>query len=365
MTVHPTGPGELHAPQPQRAVVPLGRPGVHVGADSGARQRCCRTVGPRPRGGRGAGWCGLLHGVPPLPVRQVGGGGDLGRPGVPGDGHHRLPQLLHEQGVVSGRGAGPHGSGVGPGEHLPTEALRRLHRSQGRPRGGAGDAVLVVDHLDGVHHRERRDGARGPSAHRIDHPAEDLGRGEASGCVVHQDEVHRIGQAGQTRGDRVGALGPAGHHGGPVRARAARRRPEQLRRTVLPAGRRHHHHLTHPLAREQAVEGVLEQRGPVDLDERLGQARPQPGAGTRRDDDDPDGSAAVGVVRGHGVVQSGTLSSRGPRRGSPRRAPRRSSPPERARRPGSGGPWRACASHPRTDPGPAHGATGRGRPRPP
>ena len=37
----------------------------------------------------------------------------------------------------------------------------------------------------------------------------------------------------------------------------------------------------------------------------------------------------------------------------------------RARRRGSGGPWRACASHLRKDRGPCPGATGRGRPRPP
>jgi len=56
---------------------------------------------------------------------------------------------------------------------------------------------------------------------------------------------------------------------------------------------------------------------------------------------------------------------REPRRAAPRPCPRSCSPRARARSPGSGGPWRACASHRRRDRAHAHDATGHARlPRP-
>ena len=105
---------------------------------------------------------------------------------------------------------------------------------------------------------------------------------------------------------------------------------------------------------------------PRDLHQRLRPAGAQPLAATGRDDDEPDPRDGN---RAHRAVcvrrRGGTVRTRGPRRGWPRPCPPRSSRPARARRPGSDGPWRACASRRPTGRGPGRGATGRGRPRPP
>ncbi len=59
------------------------------------------------------------------------------------------------------------------------------------------------------------------------------------------------------------------------------------------------------------------------------------------------------------------VRTREPRRAGPRPCPRSCSPRARARSPGSGEPWRACASHLRRVRARAHDATGHGRlPRP-
>jgi hypothetical protein len=59
------------------------------------------------------------------------------------------------------------------------------------------------------------------------------------------------------------------------------------------------------------------------------------------------------------------VRTREPRRAGPRPCPRSCSPRARAHSPGSGEPWRACASHLRTVRARAHDATGHGRlPRP-
>lgn len=72
--------------------------------------------------------------------------------------------------------------------------------------------------------------------------------------------------------------------------------------------------------------------------------------------------AYVGTIT---VSATAGVRTREPRRAGPRPCPRSCSPRERARSPGSGGPWRACASHRRRVHARAHDATGHVRlPRP-
>ena len=97
--------------------------------------------------------------------------------------------------------------------------------------------------------------------------------------------------------------------------------------------------------------------------QQTGQVHDLAGCEVMNIDADPD--AGNGARPNRSGEWCGLLRTRAPRRGRSRPCPRWSARPARARRPGSAGPWRACASRLPTARGRAHGATGRERPRTP
>src|SRR6478672_3924416 len=107
---------------------------------------------------------------------EVGRGRHLQRPGVALDDEDPLPEALDEPGVVGGVAR----DGMRPLEHLPSEALGRLHRPQARPVGRADHEALPVDLLDGVDDHgagHDRDGSGCDGSHD---PVEDGDRRQAS-----------------------------------------------------------------------------------------------------------------------------------------------------------------------------------------
>ena len=204
----------------------------------------------------------------------------------------------------------------------------------------------VVDQLDGVGHRQPGDDGAVPGAHVGHEPAEERGRARRRGRRRARGRCRRrrAARASPAATESVRSAPPA-----TTRTTASRRGPGRDRaRLHEVGGGRDDDDVGDLRGTGRTLDRVLEQRRTGHGHEGLGLGGAEPRArGHRR--------------RG----RRRRVRRRGPRRGWPRPCPRWSSRRARARRRGSGVPWRACASRRRTGHGPCHGATGRGRPRPP
>ncbi len=140
---------------------------------------------------------------------QVVGGRDLERPRVAGrpstpDGRPRRTARRRRCGRSLGRG-------VGRDERGPREALRGLHGDQFAAVDGLDDGP-VDDALDGVGDGQHRDDAASRRANRVGDPVEHLGRGEGPCRIVHEHDIHLVGERRQARGDRLLARCAARDH---------------------------------------------------------------------------------------------------------------------------------------------------------
>ena len=243
------------------------------------------------------------------------------------------------------RWRGPPPRGRAPAPHAGTPAASVSARSAARS-GVATTTPARVDLLDGVGDQDARDHRRVTGAHLVDQAAEQRSTAPGSGLRRAPARCRRPAAAPRRPAatESVRSAPPA-HDVDVVRARAAGRDRARLPRGGRRARPRHVRDLGRP---QCTLDGVLEQRPATQGDERLG-------LGARR----------ACAPRPPATRTTAALRRRGPRRGWPRPCPRSSSRREPARRRGSGGPWRACASRRRTGHGPCPDATGRGRPRPP
>ena len=88
-------------------------------------------------------------------------------------------------------------------EHVPAEALRRLHGDHVRAPGRAGNDARGVHRLEGI--GDGQDGNNGTRAraHRIDDARRHLRRRQGASRIMHENDVTLIAltQGSQTQGD--------------------------------------------------------------------------------------------------------------------------------------------------------------------
>ena len=89
--------------------------------------------------------------------------------------------------------------------------LRSLCLPQPFPWYGAQHPATVIRTLEGIRHRQRRDGTM-TSARRSDPRIDHIARGERPRAIVHQHDLTAFGQHGEPSRDRVTSRGPARHH---------------------------------------------------------------------------------------------------------------------------------------------------------
>ncbi len=99
--------------------------------------------------------------------------------------------------------AATRGPRVRVGQHLPEEALRRLHRPQVQARNRRDDVPVEVDALDGVRDRHHRHDRVGAGAQGRDDALHHVDRHERPRGVVHQHPAHLGGQGREARRDAV------------------------------------------------------------------------------------------------------------------------------------------------------------------
>jgi hypothetical protein len=117
---------------------------------------------------------------------------------------HRPAEALDEPGVIGGVAS----ADVGMLEHLTQESLWGLYAAKRLAIGSRDHPTIGVDHLDGIGHCETRDDGWMAGAHGVDHPGEQIRRGQTSGGIVNQDDAV-VG---------VQCRDPCRHRGRPVRA---------------------------------------------------------------------------------------------------------------------------------------------------
>jgi hypothetical protein len=96
-------------------------------------------------------------------------------------------------------------------ENLSQKPLRCLYGPQGRAIGSRQDATLVVDHLDRVGHCQTGDDGGVACTYGLDHPGEQVGRGQTPGCIVNQDDSVVVAQRRQSCRHRGAAIGAPCH----------------------------------------------------------------------------------------------------------------------------------------------------------
>ncbi len=152
----------------------------------------------------------------------------------------------------------------------------------GRLRGDEFGAVhrrddrIAVDAFERVHHGQRGDRADARCDPRR-HGAELSVRGERSGRVVHEDDVDVVGKHGESGCHGALPRVAAVHDPGVARARHPR--------GVVRESRRHDDDHARGRGGVHGIERVLQDRATVDVDERLGRTRTEPGAGAGGHDD--------------------------------------------------------------------------------
>ena len=244
---------------------------------------------------------------------------------------------------------------IGAQQQVGGEPLRGLHRPQTGPFRRAQHHPVGVHGLDGVGQRQRGHHGRMTGPQRVDHPHDQPGgvSARAASCTSTNSGVCGSDTAASARLDRFGAIRPAGDDGRlgrrgsawPDRCGRPAPPPRRGRRPRTPAGR-----LT---ARSTSVR-------PSSSKECLRNTGGQPLARPcGRDDRD--------CARSPRTLQRQEFKKRRP---EPRRGwfppwRRRCSRPAPTHRPGSGGPWPACASRRRTGRAPGRAATDRALPRRP
>lgn len=138
--------------------------------------------------------------------REVSRRGDLQGPRIAVDHPDLSPGQLDETGVVSGRGP----AGVGALEHPTQKPLRSLYAAQRVTRGSRQDQALRVDHLDGVGDSQTRDHCGAARTNRVDHAGEEVGGGQTTSGVVHQDDAVIGADRGEPGLDRCRPVGTPG-----------------------------------------------------------------------------------------------------------------------------------------------------------
>jgi hypothetical protein len=142
-------------------------------------------------------------------------GGYLERPVISGDDAHLPTGPFHQPGVIGRRGPVRVGVRVGVGvgmlKHLAQEPLRGLDGAEPLAIRGRQDMSPQVDRLDGVGHRQPGHDRRSTGANGTDDPVEQVGRRQASGDVMNQDDLVVGLQRGQPRLHRRRTVHPAWH----------------------------------------------------------------------------------------------------------------------------------------------------------
>ena len=217
---------------------------------------------------------------------QVAGPGDFQVALAAFDHLHRDTGHLEQGRLVGGDAAAPVGLGRGPLEQVAPRALGGLRLPEAAAVHGADDASGRVDLLEGVRDRNRGNG-RAEAVGRLKAAFDGGPVNERPSRVVDKDETDVRRQHPQAGPDRVLA-GGAAHGDAQPRHRARVEVKREQGKRCLPVGGRHrHHHQADGRHLEKGAAGADQHRRAGQVEELLGGAVAEAGAGAPGRDDDP------------------------------------------------------------------------------